>query len=63
MTETPKSDRSSRLILIGLLVLAAVTIAGTILATMGEWNYAEPAAVSEPADGNGDEATPDSEGN
>lgn len=43
-----KSDRQARIILIGLMILALVTIAGTIISTMGEWAQPEPQAESTP---------------
>lgn len=39
------SDRSSRIILIVLAVVALATAGAAIVATLGEWNYVEPAAV------------------
>lgn len=44
MTDPRDTDRSSRLILIGLIVLALVTAGAAIVATLGEWNLPDPAA-------------------
>ncbi|WP_404401847.1 hypothetical protein [Pelagibacterium halotolerans] len=35
--EKDVSDRTNRLILIGLMILALITIGGTIVSTMVEW--------------------------
>lgn len=41
MSQDKKPDFTNRLILIGVLILAAVTIAGTIIATTSEWGVRE----------------------
>jgi hypothetical protein len=38
LTEPQKPDRSNRIVLIIMGVLALITIGGAIYATMGEWN-------------------------
>ncbi|GGA57528.1 hypothetical protein [Pelagibacterium lentulum] len=49
MPQDKKPDFTNRLILVGVLLLAAVTIAGTIIATTSEWGVQESTpALEEP---------------
>ncbi|MCD7060725.1 hypothetical protein [Pelagibacterium xiamenense] len=41
------SDRTNRLILVGLMILAVLTIGGTIISTMGEWQADMAPAIVE----------------
>lgn len=41
MNQVPKPDKSNRMILVGLMILAAVTIGGTIISTTMEWDVRE----------------------
>lgn len=47
MSQAPKPDRSNRIILVGLMILAAVTIGGTIISTTMEWDVRETEAVTQ----------------
>lgn len=49
MPQDKKPDFTNRLILVGVLLLAAITIAGTIIATTSEWGVQESTpALEEP---------------
>jgi hypothetical protein len=45
LTEPQKPDRSNRIVLIIMGVLALITIGGAIYATMGEWNAGNTGSI------------------